>query len=233
MFNTDLVNVLKELNNFSDSVILRYPETVIVSESQDIMACLDIKAIDDDEFREIGIKNSLGDFLNLLKMFPEDRAVNISDTDIEISSGDMSSVFIHDNIALMSAEDKNSTQFSKTEEVPSVAEFALDVEDIKKIKNATGVFKDLTEVLVSGSDDKITVSLAATNRFNARSNSFSITKNISTAKEFSVKIPIDNFKMLPVSEYDFHVKYNSSKNAYRLYLKNKSIPLNIIMSVKV
>ena len=89
-----------------------------------------------------------------------------------------------------------------------------------EIKNlhasATGVFKDLSEVLFTSQDGDIIVSLGATNKFNAKSNKFSVTKNANTTKEFEIKIPVDNFKMLPASEYTVAVKYNSSKKSYTL-----------------
>lgn len=234
MFNKDVINVLSQINGVTNSVILKYPQTVAVSESQDMMLLFDISALDSDSFEPIGLKDSLSDFLNLFKLFPEDRNVSIEGNTINVSCAGTSSTYIMDNIALMDAYDKGAEQFEKTEQVPGVATFDLSTGDIKNIKSATGVFKDLSEVLFTSKDGDVMVSLGATNKFNAKSNTFSVTRQASTTKEFEIKIPVENFKMLPVSDYLVEVKYNSARDSYRILLKNKSLDgFKVIMSVKV
>lgn len=234
MFNQNVKDVLTQINGITNSVILKYPQTVAVSDSQDIMVLVDIASLDSDEFPEIGLKDSLNDYLSLFKLFPEDAEVSIEGNTINIGSGDMQSSYIMDNVALMDAYDKNPEQFAKTEQVPSVADFDLLDEDIKKIKEATGVFKDLSEVIITSQDGDITLSLGATNKFNAKSNKFSIRKQGNTSKEFEIKIPVENFKMIPLSNYTFSVKYNSARDAYRILMTNQSLQgLKILMTVKV
>ena len=76
------------------------------------------------------------------------------------------------------------------------------------------------------------MSLGATNKFNARDNSYKIRKDAQSTKEFEIKIPVENFKKIPESEYSFEVKYNEARDAYRILMKNKSLSgLKIIMSV--
>jgi len=234
MFNKNVTEVLSQINGITDSVILKYPVTVAVSESQDMMVYADISKLDSDPFGDIGLMNSLSDFLNLFKLFPEDRNIEIDGNTINVSSGSTSSSYIVDNVALMDAYDKSPEQFDKTEAVPSVASFSISVEDIKNIKSATGVFKDLSEVLITSQDGDIKVSLGATNKFNAKSNTYSVTKSATTSKEFEIKIPVDNFKMLPVSDYTVEVKYNSARDSYRILLINDSLEgFKVLMSVKV
>ena len=234
MFNKNVTDVLSQVNAVTNSVILKYPQTVAVSESQDMMLLVDISALDGDSFPEIGLKDSLSDFLNLFKLFPEDRTVSVEGNTIDVSAGTMTSSYIMDNIALMDAYNKPPEQFAKTEEVPSVASFDLNVDDIKNLKAATGVFKDLSEVLFVSQDGDMKVSLGATNKFNAKSNTFSVTKGAQTSKEFEIKIPVDNFKMLPVSDYTVEVKYNSARDSYRILMLNKSLEgFKVLMSVKV
>ena len=146
----------------------------------------------------------------------------------------MSSSYIMDNIALMDAYNKQPDQFDKTEAVPSVATFDIGLDDIKSLKSATGVFKDLSEVIFKSQDGDMKIMLGATNKFNAKSNTFSVTKSANTTKEFEIKIPVDNFKMLPASEYTVDVKYNSSRDSYRILMTNKSLEgFKVLMSVKV
>lgn len=233
MFNKNVIDVLTQVNAVTNSVIIKFPLTVAVSESQDIMVLFDVQSLDNESFEPVGLKDNLGDFLSLFKLFPDDRTVTIDGNTINVSSGSTSSTYIMDNIALMDAYDKGPDQFFKTEQVPSVAVFDITPNDIKNLKSATGVFKDLSEIMFTSKDGDMLISLGATNKFNAKSNKFSVTKSAKTTKEFEVKIPVDNFKMLPVSEYEVHVKYNSSRDSYRIMLLNKTLGgFKVIMSVK-
>jgi hypothetical protein len=234
MFNKKVINVLTQINGVTNSIILKYPQTIAVSDPQDVMILVDISALDEDKFSDMGLKDSLSDLLNLFKLFPDSRNVSIEGNTINISDGDISSSYILDNISLMDAYNKDADQFLKTKDVPNVAEFNLTNDDIKNIKSATGVFKDLSEVLFTSQDGDIKVSLGATNKFNAKSNTYSINKIAKTSKEFEVKIPVENFKMIPVSDYTVQIKYNSSRNAYRILMSNNSLAgLKIVMSVKI
>jgi len=236
MFNKNVIDVLSQINGVTNSIVLKYPETVAISESQDMMLLLNISSLDSDEFTPIGLKDSLSDFLNLFKLFPEDRSVQIDGNTVNVSSSTLNttSTYIMDNIALMDAYDKNPEQFTKTEQVPSVATFDLVSNDIKNMKSASGVFKDLSEIIFNSKDGNIKISLGATNKFNAKSNTYSVSKSASTSKEFEIKIPVENFKMIPVSDYIVEVKYNSARDSYRILMKNKSlVGFKIIMSVKV
>lgn len=234
MFNKNMIDVLSQINSVSNSIVLKYPKTVAVSDSGDMLLHVDFSEIDSDSFPDIGLKDSLGDFLNLIKLFPEERSIDIENNRISVSSGSNSSSYITDNIALMDAYNQTPEQFDKTESVPSVASFDINTTDIKNIKSASGVFKDLSEVIFKSQDGDVEISLAATNKLNAKSNTYSVTKTASTSKEFSIKIPVENFKLLPLSEYTVDVKYNAARDSYRIILKNKSLDgFKILMSVKV
>jgi len=234
MLNKNVINVLTQVNGITNSAIINYPITVAVSETQDIQMLVDFSELDDEPFPEIGLKDCLSDFLNLFKLFPDDKTVNIEGNTVNVQSGDTSSTFIMSNTVLMDAYKKDAVGFERTEQVPSVAEFTLSVDDIKQIKASTGIFKDLSEVIFESKDGKLTVSLGATNRFNAKSNTFSISKTVSCSKEFEVKIPVENFKMIPLTEYTAHIKYNSNKDAYRILMNSTALAgTKIMLSVKV
>ena len=86
MFNKNVTDVLSQINGVTNSIILKYPQTVAVSESQDLLVLVDLSALDSDSFPEIGLKDSLSDFLNLFKLFPENREVQIEGNSINITS---------------------------------------------------------------------------------------------------------------------------------------------------
>ena len=230
--NKDLTNVLQQLNSITNTVILKYPITVAASEAKDIYVPLDVSQVDFNTFPDIGLNNNINNYLNLFKLFDDNRTVTYSKDTIEISSGEITSSYITDNVALMEAYDISPDQFQKTEEVPTVCGIDLTVDDIKKLKAATGVFKDLSEIIIKCQDSEVSMSLGATNKFNARDNSYKIVKDSTSSKDFEIKIPVENFKKVPESDYTLEIKYNESRDAYRLFLKNKSLTgLKLILSV--
>ena len=230
--NKELTNTLSQLNSITNTVILKYPITVAASEAKDIYVHLDVSQLDFNTFPDIGLNNNLNNYLNLFKLFDDNRKVSYNKDTIEISSGEITSSYITDNVALMEAYDISPDQFQKTEEVPTVCSIDLEVQDIKNLKAATGVFKDLSEIIIKCQDSEVSMSLGATNKFNARDNSYKIKKNVSSTKDFEIKIPVENFKKIPESEYTFEVKYNEARDAYRILMKNKALSgLKIIMSV--
>ena len=230
--NKQLISTLTQLNSITNTLILKHPITVAASEAKDIYVYLDVSGIDSNSFPNIGLNNNLNSYLNLFKLFNEERKVSYEGDTIKISSGDISSSYISDNVALMEAYDISPDQFQKTEEVPTVCSIDLGVDDIKNLKSATSVFKDLSEIIIKCQDSEVSISLGATNKFNARDNSYKIKKNVSSTKEFEIKIPVENFKKIPESEYSFEVKYNESRDAYRILMKNKALSgLKLIMSV--
>lgn len=234
IFNDSVLNVLQQVNGITNSVILKYPQTVAVAETGDIQVLIDFGQLKSDKFEDMGLKDSLSEILALFKLFPGDRQVNIQDNTLQISSGRQSSTFISSNIALMDAYDADPIQFQRTKEAPSVATFNITVDDMKQIKAASGVFKDLTEVILTSADGDIELSLGATNRFQARSNTYSVTKDAETTKEFQIKIPVENFKALPTSEYTVEIKYNSQRDSYRILMINKTIEsLQIMLAIKM
>ena len=233
MFNQKVLDVLQQINAVTNSVILSYPVTVAVAETGDIQIHFDVSEVCETEFQKMGLMDSLNEFLSLFKLFPEDRSVDVQDNIITVKSGRQSSSFITSNLVLMDAYDRDAVQFQRTEEAPNAAVFELNTDDMKQIKSATGVFKDLSEVIIKSQDGEIEVSLGATNKFGARSNTYSVTKDAETSKEFTIKIPVENFKVLPNSDYEFQVKYNSARDSYRILMLNKTLKgFKIMLSVK-
>lgn len=236
MFNKNVVNVFSQLTSIGNNVIMRYPYTVLPSNDGDMMVLVDISKLDSTEFTDFGLMNSLSEFLNLFKLMGDEPKVSMEDNIIYLEgTNGAKSTYITSSIALMDAFDKNPLQFEKTKEANSVADFTLTIDDLKSLKGATSVFKDLTEIIISSQDGDVTISLGATNRFNARSNTFGITKKCGASKDFEVKIPCENLKLIPNSEYNFSIKYNErSQNPYRLYIENSTLnAISIIMTVKM
>ena len=126
--------IFAEIQNITNSVILRYPETVAISDSKDMIMRINFEGIGEDEFPEIPLMDSLSSFTSLLKLFSENRKVTFENPEIFVSEGSLKSSFITDNVALMGDFEKDPSQFDKTREVPDVAIFQLSVDDIKTIR---------------------------------------------------------------------------------------------------
>lgn len=235
MFNSNLCAVLSQVNNITNSVILRYPETVAVSEDQGTLIKFNVSDIDPDEFQEIPLNDSLSDFLRLFKLFGDDRTVSFNGNVVNISDSNHAVKFITYDKELMLPFDKDSTQIERTKEVPTVAEFTLTVDDIKALKDASSIFKNLESVIIESKDGQLTLSLGNVNSFNAQSNEYAITKECTElSKDFRVSISMDKFSRIPASSYTVQIKYNSDRDKYRLYAVNDTLTdMEMVMSLNV
>ena len=106
----------------------------------------------------------------------------------------------------------------------SVLELDLTVSDLKKIKNASSVFTDLDTVLLS-CDESTTISLTNAGEFNQSSNSFKFTKSERSTKNFKISVGLDTIFKLPVLDYRLAVKYNASRDAYRIILTTENLTI--------
>lgn len=230
MFNEKVLAVLGQINGVTDTVIIRYPTTVAFSEGGDMAVCFDVSKLDGDEFPEMPFFKNLGKFLSTAKLFKSPK-FSFTDNQVIISDENSSAELTLDNKALMEGFDKDDTQFKRTAEIPSVAEFDLTVNDIGSLKSACNVFKDLEHITITSKDGDVTLSLDNVTRFNTKSSCYNIKKNATTSKEFSISVPVKNFAKLPPSEYTVHVKYNSARDTYRILFNCKSIGMQIMMAI--
>ncbi len=231
MLNKNTINVLSAMNSITNSVILKYPTTILNNSAGDVVVKLNLETLDSDPIPEIGIYN-LSEFISTFKLFPEYEC-SITDNIITISNENSSLQYLTTNTNVLENFNKKEDLFTNTEKVATVSEFTLTNDDVKTIKQAAGVFKDLTDIIVEAKDGDVIVKLGSANNFNAKSNSFSIKKvGINSAKEFTIKIPAENFNALPASDYVFEVKYNEAKDAYRLLLTSTEIDMKVLMAIK-
>jgi len=231
MLNQNTINVLSAMNSITNSAILNYPTTILNNSAGDVIVKLNMETLDADPIPEIGIYN-LSEFISTFKLFPEYEC-NIDENVINISNGDSSLQYLTTNVSVLENFNKKEDLFTSTEAVATVSTFTLSNDDVKTIKQAAGVFKDLADIIIDSKDGDIIVKLGSTNNFNAKSNSFSIKKpGVNSTKEFTVKIPAENFNALPASDYTFEVKYNEQRDAYRLLLASTEIDMKVLMAIK-
>jgi len=232
MLNTKVINVLGQVNNITNKVILKYPNTVAKAPAGDILVNIPMSKLDNDSFEDIGLYD-LGEFLNTFKLFSDDRTVEVSGVNIAISDGTTNVEYITDSTTLLQSSDASADIFDKTEAVNTVSEFILEASEIGKIKQASKVFKDLSDVAFVSQDGDMLVKLAGDGKYNSKSNSYSLKKSADTSKEFDIRIPVENFVMLPQSDYTIRVKYNQERDAFRvMFYSNDIEDFNIIMAIK-
>jgi hypothetical protein len=170
--------------------------------------------------------------LAIFKLFSDDRTVKRIDNLINVSDGSSSVNYIVSTEKQCGYVDKTAA-FSTTEEVPTVCEFVLSKDNLKNLRQASGIFKDLDEYLFETTDSGLKISLASTNSFNAKSNTYNINAIAKSSKEFKIKLPVGNLNMIPIGDYKIEVKHNSARDAYRLLLKSTDLEnFKILLSLK-
>ena len=229
MLNKKLVNVLGALTGIASSVVLKYPVTILNSDAGDIVIRLNIQPLDETPFEEFGIYN-LSEFLSTFKLFNDYKCTQ-EENSIKIDSDGSSLQYLCTNLAALESHNKPASLIERIEVFPSVATFTLTKDDVKLIKSAAGVFKTLNDVVFEASD-KMVIKLDNTNSFNAKSNTFAIKKESEITQSFKVTIPSENFITLPLSDYTVEVKYNESKQAYRIIMKSTEIDMQVLLAVK-
>lgn len=232
MFNRESVEFLKVLNKITNSMVLNYPITTGRTESADIAYKFDLSKYDTDGFENpIGIYD-LSTFLNIFGLCDENRNVNIDNNSITVSDSTTSVKFLTSATSVLSPYEFKQEQFDKTNEFPSVLEMNLTAEDIRKLKSASATFRELDTAVIS-CDDNVELSLTQIGKFKKSSNSFRIKKTEESTKKFNIGISLETLSKIPQVDYTLIVKYNESRDAYRIILKTDKIEgLSLVISVK-
>ena len=214
MLNKSFINTLNKLNSITDKVILRYPVTTVSSDAGDMIANIDVSALDSDHFEEIGIYE-LSKFISLVSLFGE-YSVKRQENELIISSDNNTAVYLTSDIFLLKHNDKSADVITRLDSFPTVAEFDLDLNTIKNFNKASSIFGDLEGLNFKSEDSNITVSLTKINRFESSGNSYTKTFRDCSQKNFDLNIATANFNKLPVMDYKVKVKYNEQRDAYRI-----------------
>lgn len=232
MFNRESVDFLKVMNKITNSMVLNYPITTGRTESADIAYKFDLSKYDTDGFENpIGIYD-LSTFLNIFGLCDENRNVNIDNNSITVSDSTTSVKFLTSATSVLSPYEFKQEQFDKTNEFPSVLEMSLTAEDIRKLKSASATFRELDTAVIS-CDESVELSLTQIGKFKKSSNSFRIKKTEESTKKFNVGISLETLSKIPQVDYTLIVKYNESRDAYRIILKTDKIEgLSLVISVK-
>lgn len=223
MLNRQTLDFLKIIGKFTDVTILRYPVTCGISEDKDIVYSVDISKFDTDGFdTALGI-HKLNSFLNMFNMFDNDYELEVDDKSITVKDPDTSVRYLLAVPEAISSYDAQESQFDLTANIPSVLEFDLTTDIIKKLKAGASSFSELNTVLFEGGDNP-NISLVQTeSREGMSSNTIKINIHEEAKKNFKMGISIITLGRLPLGNYRVSVKYNEAKDKYRIYLESKDI----------
>jgi len=223
MLNRQTLDFLKIIGKFTDVTILRYPVTCGISEDKDIVYSVDLSKFDTDGFDTVLGIHKLNSFLNMFNMFDNDYELEVDNKSITVKDSRTSVRYLLAVPEAIASYDTKPEQFDLTANIPSVLEFELTADTIKKLKAGASSFNELNTVLIEGGDTP-NISLVQTeSREGMSSNLIKINIDEEANKDFKTGISIITLGRLPLGDYTVKVKYNEAKDKYRLFLESKDI----------
>ena len=225
MFSKEFLNTLQKVNTYSDKVVLKYPITVLNSDSNDVIITINAQNLGCSEFENTGIYE-LSKFISMLGIFTE-ADVKREDKLLKIHSVTETAAFTLCDLDLLKAHDLQAELITNLDKYPSVSEFEFSANDLAVFKKASNVLNELNALKIEGSGGNTEVSLALHNRFNASSNEYNKVYLGTSQKDFVVKLGIENVQKLPGVDYTVKVKYNEEKDAYRVIFVNANFTILI------
>lgn len=225
MLGQRLISFLKSINGITNTIILNYPRTAGAANDSSIAFVFDTQELGENEFQPVYLNSNLSDFLSVFSLYKEDYETTISDNLLTTTDGSSKSSFILSDKALITAPFTiEADRFDKIAQIPTVGEFDLGEETFKRIKQASGVFKELESIKIKSNDDGFDLSLVSKERFSqTRSNSYSLKIPGTSSKDIDVFIRVQTLFSIPALEYHCEVKYNSGADMFCLYLRAKDI----------
>lgn len=225
MFSKEFLNALHKVNGYGDKIILKYPQTVLNSPSNDVVVLIDAQSLGCGEFEDTGIYE-LSKFINMLGIF-ENAEVRRDENLLKIHSQTETAAFTLCGLDLLESHNLNPQLIAGLDKFPSVAEFTLSSQDIATIKKASSILNELNALEIKGLNSNTDVSLSLHNKFNVSSNEYTKTFLGTSNADFAIKLGVENIQKLPQLDYDVKVKYNAEKDAYRVIFINPQFTILI------
>lgn len=225
MISQSFIKELSNITNITNKAILKYPITTLNSDAIDIVINIDAQALGCQEFQDTGIYD-LSKFVSMFNLF-QNPEIKRTENSIEFNTPGSKSVFTTADLEVMQLYNQKAEIIESLNNYPSVAEVELKQDVIKQLKQASNIFNELNVLVIEGQDSNTLVYLDSHNRFNSSNNSFTKEFLNSSSKNFKLKISIDNFNKLPNTDYKLEIKYNESKDAYRILFSSKNYKILI------
>lgn len=221
MITNETRTILKSLLSVNNEMIIE-PTMHGADEFKSIMFRANLNRLEDD-FEEFGIYDTAS-FLNALELL-DNPEITLEDNGSMIKAKDSNSEmkFVTSPPSSLDSVQINPRVIDSTLKIDTILEFSFDTELINTIKKTAGVFKTFDTAFLINSEEGTFLKLGAKDSFSRSNNSFSVKVDtvINTEKEFELAIPLEGFLKFPAMEYDFKVKHNEEKDAYRVILENE------------
>ena len=225
MLNQEFTKFLKTLNPITNTLILTYPFSAGSSVDSSVAFRFNTSIFDRDEFQTIYLNNNLDEFLSIFNLFPSGYDVQISDNLMTVKDGGNSASFILSDKELIGAPFTIEAQrFDNLLKIPDACVFDLTSDIIKRLRQASSVFKTLESISIKTVDDSVKLSLVSKEKFSqTRSNTFDCVLSSDNRKEFDIYIRANSLFDIPLGDYTCYVKYNSTAEMYCIVLCSKNI----------
>lgn len=220
MITKETLERISNCTNITNSITIKYPITMAVSDSRDMVMRIDLSDMEEFE-RPVSFFNRLSNFLCITKLY-DDFKINVHDNIITIQDANSKSStdFIESYAELMTDYNFDEEQFTKTENAVSIQEFELTANEVKKLKTAGGTLQNIEKLIIENQGEELKIKLKSSNIAARVDDCFTIVKDIPSIKQFNISIPFSNFTKLSNQNYKFFIKYNSKNNSYRVLIHN-------------
>jgi hypothetical protein len=221
MLNKNSLQVLNSITKITNSAIISYPVTTITNSKRDVLCNIDFSKIDEEGWQEFGIMD-LSSFLNAISILDDP---TIEQDGIFIKAHDTNSniEFVTSYPSTLEDFTANPDIIESTSKAPSILEVPIDADLFTKIKKGASVFKNLLDLFVISEGDKVYLKTGNKETYTSASNSYThyLEPNLNTGKDFQLVFPIENFLNLPQMDFTMKVKYNETRDEYRLMFENE------------
>lgn len=225
MLNQDLIKFIRTLSPITNTLILKHPFSAGSSVDSSIAFRFNAGILDPEAFEPIYLNNNLDEFLSIFGLFPSGYTVNVQDNLLTVRDEHTSASFILSDKDLIGAPFTiDPSRFDNLIKVPDAAIFELSSDTMKRMRQASSVFKTLESISIKTVDNAVKLSLVSKEKFSqTRSNSFDVEIPSTNRKEFEVFIRTSSFFDVPLGDYTCNVKYNSTAEMYCIVLRSKTI----------
>ena len=224
MFSNDVIKIFKNVLGFSNSFVISYPYTYFKGEFGSVAGRIHLDRLVKESFEPFGIYD-MGSFIKILSLFDVDsndfdmvfegNVIKISDglQDVEYPLTDVSMI-------LNGSFDFFDKLFEGTEQVPSVCDFKVDSNVLKRFSKASTSFKTFDTLFLQSENGELTLFLGNTDEFVRTSNRYSLKMDSDCSDDFLINIPLSSFLGLPDLPFDVSVKYSQKTGSYRVVFSN-------------
>jgi len=228
MLNKNVREILVQLGQINQSQIITYPVTTIML-GKSIQAFLDVAKLGETEFEEIGVFD-IAQLNSVISVLDEPAITNDNGT-LTIKSKGQSIKYGTTNIDIIESECRGKPDLLDriTGNNTLVMSFEIDAKELGRIKQMSGLLKELSDLVISSNEGKITLEVTSTEK---SSNNYSVEVPGSIHEEIKMSLIMDAVKKLPNSGFKVQV-YKSKKGSLVAVFESTNVEgLNIVISPK-